>query len=372
MSATTGSRRRLRRLGLVLAGLALLLPGHWAAAEEGLTAVSWGGAYTKSQILGFIRPYEAETGVEVEVIDYAGGLEEIRSQVRAWNVKWDVVDLELFDAIRACDEDLLVAIDPQTLPPAPDGTPATEDFLEGALTPCGVGGVAWSTVIAYDRKRVERAPRTLEDFFNVQDFPGKRGMRRTPKANLEWALIADGVEPERVYDVLETPDGVDRAFKVLARVKPLIRWWRLGEDAVRLLETGRVTMTTAYSGRIYDAVQRGEPFEISWDHQILNIDVWGVPKHGEHTERALDFVRYATSTEALASQAEYIPYGPLRRSSLKRVDPDMRPHLPTAEANRKTAFDLDAAWWAEHLDELDARFERWLDRPVQVPRYMPH
>ncbi|MDZ7826885.1 MAG: hypothetical protein U5R48_13820 [Gammaproteobacteria bacterium] len=66
----------------------------------------------KSQILGFIRPYEDSRNVQVNVLEYGGDIEEIRRQVRSWNVTWDVVDLELFDAIRACDEGLLGTIDP--------------------------------------------------------------------------------------------------------------------------------------------------------------------------------------------------------------------------------------------------------------------
>lgn len=379
MSAITGKRGRKRgvpptRTPAILALAALLFvpgPPKASAQERELTVVSWGGTYTRSQILGFVRDYEKATGVDVEMIDYAGGIEEIRSQVRSWNVKWDVVDMELFDAIHACDEGLLVEIDPSTLPPAPDGTPATEDFFAGALTPCGVGNVAASTVIAYDSRRVERAPTRIEDFFDTRAFPGQRGLRRTPQTNLEWALIADGVDPERVYAVLETEDGVDRAFEVLTRLKPFVEWWRLGEDAVRLLETGRVVMTTAYNGRIHAAMERGQPFRIVWDHHMRFMDVWAIPKHGERVELALDFVRFATSTTSLAAQARHIPYGPLRRSSLELLDDAVRADLPTAPQNLDKMFRGDPAWWAEHMRELGPRFERWAERPVMVPKDWP-
>ena len=356
---------------LLLASLLLPQPQAAQAQDRELTVVSWGGTYTRSQILGFVRDYEKATGVDVEMIDYAGGIDEIRSQVRSWNVKWDVVDMELFDALQACDEGLLVEIDPATLPAAPDGTPADEDFLEGALVPCGVGNVAASTVFAYDHRRIAGEPRSLEDFFDLERFPGRRGLRRTPQTNLEWALIADGVEPARVYDVLGTEAGQDRAFEVLTRLKPQVEWWALGEEAVRLLETGQVVMTTAYNGRIHAAIERGQPFRIVWDHHLRFIDVWGVPKNGERVERALEFVRFATSTASLAAQARYIPYGPLRRSSLQLLDDATRADLPTAPQNLETMFRGDPGWWAEHLPELGPRFERWAERPVMVPRDWP-
>ncbi len=341
------------------------------AARDELNVVSWDGSYVKSQVLGFIRPYEEDTGVRVNVLQYSGGIEEIRRQVRAWNVHWDVVDFELFDAIRACEEGLLVEIDHSRLPPAPDGTPAEEDFVDGSLMPCGVGNVVGSTVVSYNREKVERPPASIEDFFNLSEFPGRRGLRRSPQGNLEWALIADGVPRDRVYDVLSTEEGLDRAFDKLSRIKPYIEWWRTGEDAIRLLETGRVVMSSVFSGRIHDAVKRGEPLDILWDHQLWVYDVWGIPKNGRNTELAMDFIQYATSTQSLAQQAGYIPYGPVRKSSMSHIDPDMRAKLPTAEPNMATAIELDAQWWSRHMAAINTRFERWIRRPVMVPRDLP-
>ncbi len=359
----------LRRPTLLFLIVLLLVP---AAAADRLTVVSWGGAYVKSQMLGFILPFEEETGIAVDVLEYTGGIDDVRSQVRAWNVRWDVVDMELFDAHRACRENLLVPFDHDTLPPAPDGTPAREDFLEGSLLRCGIGNVVAATVVAYDHERIERAPERIEDFFDVQGFPGRRGLRRSPKVNLEWALIADGVPREDVYQVLDTEEGVDRAFRVLNRIKPWVDWWRSGEEAVRLLETGRVSMTSVFNGRVFDAVQRGETFSILWDHQVWFMDVWVIPRNGRRQELAAEFVRFATTTDSLARQMRYIPYGPVRRSSLEQIDPEIRRQLPTAEENMVTAIEGDAEWWAANLDPLTERFERWLERPVMVPRDRPN
>lgn len=355
---------------MLLCATALLLSPAFAA--DRLTVVSWGGAYVKSQMLGFILPFEEAAGITVDVLEYNGGIEEVRSQVRSWNVRWDVVDMELFDARRACREGLLLPFDHDTLPPAPDGTPAGQDFLDGSLLPCGVGNVVAATVVAYDRDRIDRPPRSVEDFFDVQGFPGRRGLRRSPKVNLEWALIADGVAREDVYRVLDTEEGVERAFRVLNRIKPWVDWWRSGEEAIRLLETGRVSMTSVFNGRVFDAVQRGENFAILWDHQVWFMDVWVIPRNGRRPELAADFIRFATSTESLARQMRYIPYGPVRRSSLDRIDPEIRRQLPTAEENMATAIEGDAEWWAANLDRLTERFERWLERPVMVPRALPN
>jgi len=322
-------------------------------------------------MLAYIRPFEEETGIEVEVVSYSGGIEEIREQVLSANVKWDVVDLELFEAIRAHREDLLLEIPHDTLPPAPDGTPAKEDFLEGTLFDFGVGTVTFSTVIGYNRDLLETTPETLQDFFDLRQFPGPRGLRRTPKINLEWALIADGVEPDSVYEVLETEAGVERALDVLNRIKPQIVWWEKGLEAVRLLERGEVVMSSAWSGRLYNAMERDLPVGIVWDRQVWQFDVWSILKYTRNHEAALEFIRYASRTESLARQTDYIPYGPVRRSSIEAVDEPVRSRLPTAPENLRTALEGNASWWADNLDRIEPRFNRWLRQPAMVPRELP-
>ena len=53
----------------------------------------------------------AKTGKTIISEDYGGGIAEIKAQVESGNVTWDVVDVELADALRACDEGLLETID---------------------------------------------------------------------------------------------------------------------------------------------------------------------------------------------------------------------------------------------------------------------
>ena len=210
------------------------------APTKELTIVSWGGSYTRSQMLAYVKPYRLLSAEWVSMETYNGGLQEIREQVETENVTWDVVDFELSDLIRGCREGLLETIDHDTLPPGDDGTPAAEDFISGAFTQCGIGQTVWSTVVAYDKETVgESAPSSLADFFDVDEFPGKRGLRRDPRVILEWALISDGVAPEDVYATLETDDGLDRAFSVMDGIKNHIEWWEAGSGPDTIARFGR-------------------------------------------------------------------------------------------------------------------------------------
>ena len=335
-----------------------------------VTVVSWGGAYTKSQVEAYHKPFIKATNAKIISEDYNGGLAEIKAQVEAGNVTWDVVDVELSDAVRACDEGLAEPIDKSALPDGADGTKAMDDFIAGTLdVECAVPTIVWSTIYAYDKDKMgDDGPKTIADFFDVEKFPGKRGIRKSPKANLEMALMADGVPADEVYEVLSTDEGVDRAFAKLDTIKDQVVWWEAGAQPPQLLADGEVAMTTAYNGRIFNAVAaEDKPFEIIWDGQVWDLDLWIIPKGAPNKSAAMEFVKFSTGTQALADQASWISYGPTRKSSSPLVGsydgkPDLKmgPQMPTAPDNFKNALQNDFEFWADNQDELNERFNAWL------------
>lgn len=357
---------RFKTIGLIAA--AALVGTTAASSAESVTVVSWGGAYTKSQVKAYHEPFTKKTGIKVNSEDYSGGLAEVKAQVESKNVKWDLVDVEVSDAVRGCDEGLLEPIDSSILPAAPDGTPATKDFIKGGILDCAVASIVWSTIYAYDKTKFSgNAPKTIADFFDTKKFPGKRGIRKGPKPILEMALMADGVAAGDVYKALNTKAGVDRAFKKLDSIKDSVVWWTAGAQPPQLLADGEVAMTTAYNGRIFNAqAKENKPFAIVWDGQILDLDLWVIPKGAPHKDAAMKFVAFSTATQQLANQAKYISYGPARMSSAPLVGKfedgktDMGPHMPTAPNNMKNALLNDSGFWADHQDELNERFNAWL------------
>ena len=302
--------------------------------------------------------------------DYNGGLAQIRAQVETGNVHWDVVDLEMADAVAGCDEGVLEPIDVSILAPAADGTPAAADFLPDTLAECGVGTTFYSTVYAYNAERLAgEAPSTMEDFFDLERFPGRRGMRRVPFVNLEFALIADGVPVDEVYATLDTPEGLDRAFRKLDTIKDQVVWWEAGAQPPQMLADGEVAMSTAYNGRIFNAqVLEGQPFEIVWDGQVLDVGPIGIVAGTPDLEPALELVKFATRASSMAAIGRYIAYSPVRRSGLPLIGRhadagiDMNPHMPTYPAHMRRTLQNDWLWWSDNLDDMNERFSAWLAR----------
>jgi len=354
--------KKILILSTALTGLA------FSAAAQELTVMSWGGAYGAAQTEAHVKPWSAATGFAAKMVDSDNPATPIKAMVEAGNVTVDVASVEYADAIRLCDEGVLEPIDVASLPAGADGTPAADDFLAGAVTECGVSTDIWSNVYAYDSSKLTgTVPTTAADFFDLEKFPGKRGLKKGPKAVLELALMADGVPAAEVYNVLSTPEGVDRAFAKLDTIKSEVVWWEAGSQAPQLLADGEVVMTTAYNGRIFNAaIEEGKPFTIVWDGQIYENEMYVVPKGAPNKDKALEFIAYATSTEGLRAQAQHISYGPARKSALaeeliyKDGKTVMGPHLPTAPENMGNALETSADFWVDKNAELNERFNAWL------------
>lgn len=339
------------------------------AAQADVTVMSWGGSYGAAQTEAHVKPFAEKTGIKTTMVDADDPGAPVKAMVEAGNVTVDVASLEVAQVIRMCDEGLLESIDPAILPAGADGTPATEDFFEGGLSECGVATDMWANIFAYDTTKFPEgaAPTSIADFFDLEKFPGKRGIRKAPKGVLEIALMGDGVPASEVYDVMSTPEGIDRAFAKLQSIKGSIVWWEAGAQPPQFLADGEVAMTTAYNGRIFNAaLDEGKPFQIIWDGQVYEPEMYAIPKGTPNLEEALEFIKYATSTEGLAAQAKYISYGPARKSSnageilYKDGKTEMAPNLPTAPANLTNALKSSYEFWADRDTELTERFNAWL------------
>lgn len=348
-------------LSTALAGLA------FAAQAQEVTVMSWGGAYGAAQTDVHLKPWSAATGNAAVMVDSDNPAAPVKAMVEAGNVTVDVASLEYADVIRLCDEGVLEPIDASILAPGADGTPALDDFLPGSVVECGVSTDVWANVYAYDTTKfpADASPKTAADFFDLAKFPGKRGLKKGAKAVLEFALMADGVPAAEVYEVLNTPEGVDRAFAKLDTIKSEVVWWEAGAQPPQLLADGEVAMTTAYNGRLFAAITaEGKPFQIVWDGQIYENEMYVVPKGAPNKDLAMDFIAFATTTEGLRAQAELISYGPPRKSALKEdilfkgSEFSMAPHSPTSNLDNALASNFE--FWVDHDSELNERFQAWL------------
>ena len=361
--------KSLHALSVVLCtiGLSAAIPvahaqGSPAGANE-ITFTSWVGPYMRSQMLGFVRPYESEENVRVNVEGYSGGISEIRDQVESANVTWDVVDLTQADSIRACNEGLLEKIGDISLPNGADGSSAKDDFVEGALNPCGVGVIVWATAFAYNQDVYGNTqPTTIADFFDTKKFPGSRAIRNDPSVIMEWALMADGVARDNVYSTLETPEGVKRALKKMDSIKGGLQIWQKGREPIRLLNSGEAAMSMVWATTGATASKEpGANFNMVFDGRVIELDLFGIPKGSRNKQQALDFIRFASSSKSLASMVSILPNGPTRKSSLDLLSDDTLAQIPNGPAyDNQLSILSDAQWWSKNHTALEEEFQAWI------------
>lgn len=320
-----------------------------------LTVINYGGTLADAQQHAFIEPFHKATGIDVVASSYSGEQAKVKAMVDAKQVTWDVVEVESDDVDRGCEAGMYERIDWKAVP-------EQANLMRAAKTRCGVGLFAWATVFAYNTKMLKNPPQGWMDFWNTKKYPGKRGMRKSARGNLEFALLADGVKPADVYKVLSTPAGVDRAFKKLDELRPSIQWWDAGAQPAQFLVNGDVVMSTAFSGRIITAEKEGQPLDIVWNGALSDYDYWVIPKGSSNKAEAMKFINFTTTPRAQADYLARQPGGPVNKAALAKMTPDQLKNLPNTPEHAKSGLVTSREFWNEHGDDLDQRFAAWAAR----------
>ena len=335
--------------------------------QEELTIATWGGSYEKAQQTALFEPFENATGTQINTQHYSGDLAILNSDLMP-----DIIDMSLDDALIACEKKLLHKLDiKKILITNKEDIKPKNDFVKNAILPCGIAHLSYSTLIAYDERHFSgEKPQTISDFFDTKRFPGKRAIQKKPSAILEWALITEGVPVDQIYDLLSTERGMRLAFRRLNSIRDDIIWWDNPKQAAELLVSGKAVMSSGYNGRFFNAQINGAPITMIWDAQIIDWNVWVIPKQKESdskTKLKNDFIGFVTKADIMARLAELIPYGPSRKSALSRIGLhakqgfSMRDQLPTASHHLGRAIFRDANWYANTHALRKSRFWDWLN-----------
>ncbi|WP_208508359.1 ABC transporter substrate-binding protein [Variovorax sp. UC122_21] len=337
--------------GLVLAGLAFAAP--WTFARD-LTVVSVGGALQESFRKAYWQPYAAAKSEKLVEDSNVVGLTKVKAMVESGNVIWDLVQMDEEDVVVGCDSGLLEKIDWAS------AAPATRDLPRELMNPCGVPAMLWAKVLSYDSKRLPDGPKSWADFWDTKRWPGKRALRKQAKQTLEIALMADGVPAAEVYKLLATKAGQDRAFAKLDQIKKDVQWWEAGAQPIEWLASGAVVMASAYNGRIDAANKEGRSLAMVWKNQVYGPTDWVVVKGSPNKAKALALIDYMSAPAQQKLFAETIPYGPANPKAQALLSKAVLDKLPNAPQNIDQPLLQNTAFWADHLDELQQRFAKWV------------
>nr|WP_321984959.1 extracellular solute-binding protein [uncultured Lichenicoccus sp.] len=335
-------------------------PHEPAMHAPALQIATLGGGLQDAQQATLFKPFIERTGTSLRVQGWDGSLSTLQTRAAAGEGGWDLVLMEDAPLRLACRKGLFI---PE--PQRPDGGPPVPD---SPGTGCGVTAWRESIVLAWDKSRVDLMP-TWADFWDVARRPGKRGLKRDPRGTLEIALLADGVAPEDVYRTLQTPDGINRAFHKLDQLKPYIVWWQTPAEAVQIIESGAVLMTSAPSGEIATADRIGNRrFGTQWAQSLGDVLDWGITRTAslparEAARNLMAFIQQPDQKQAF-SAAYLAPMPPATTPAKPQATtPKAAPasaDAPPGATHRDDTLMLDEEFWTSRLEPLRSRFEAWI------------
>jgi putative spermidine/putrescine transport system substrate-binding protein len=338
----------------LLLGAALLGAMAGGAEARDLTVTSWGGNYQDAQREVYFEPFSKKTGTKLVEDSWNGGVGALRAKVEGGNSNWDVVQVEAEELELGCEEGLFEQLDWSALG-------GKDKFIPAAVHECGVGAIVWTTLLTYDGARLKDGPKSWADFWNTEKFPGKRALRRGPKYTLEFALMADGVEPSQVYQTLGTDAGLERAFKKLDQLKSSIVWWEAGAQPQQLLASGEVVMTSAYNARIAAANKSdNRDFRIVWPGGVYAVDSWVILRDSPNKASGMDLIAFMSDPNNQKNLPPKVPYGVTNKAATPLIDPAVLSNMPTEPGNLAAGLELDTEFWVANIERLTERFNAWV------------
>ncbi|TCK02277.1 ABC transporter substrate-binding protein [Marinobacterium mangrovicola] len=342
-------RNRLYQLmGCTFLSAALL--GTNASAEDKVTFVSQGGAWQDAQTVAILDPITEQYGIEIMQDSAPDAWPMIKTQGTTGQAVWDVVDTPPLNCVRGGQQGLIEEIDYAKVPNA-------SSMPDAYKTPYSVAYEFYSSVLAYNKDNLEKVPSNWVDFWDVENFPGKRALRNHPLATLEAALLADGVAQDELY-----PLDVDRAFAKLEEIKPHITtWWTSGGQSAQLLFDGEVDMLMMWNGRVSAAVEAGANAGMSYDQGILQSTHLCMIKDSPNPEAAVKFLNAAISPDLQANLPLHIDYGPGNPAAFDtgKISEEIAKTLPSYPENANKQAMMSYEWWASEKGEAAER--RWLE-----------
>lgn len=326
-----------------------------SCSKEDLVVVSYGGGeYQQSHINAFTEPYSKKYNLKIESVVWGAEYNRLYDMVNSKRVNWDVVEVTAAQYSRGKKDSLFAKI--------------TEEFDDSLFIPLdnssspevfGVPNVYWSTVLAYSNSyKSTQKPNNWVDFWDLEEFPGPRGMYDDPRGNLEFALIAAGTPIDSLY-----PIDIEKAFNKLDEIKDNVRlWWTDGTEPVGALMTNQIVMSSAWSGRIFASENARDNISYTWEGAAHELDYWIIPKGSKNVSLASDLIKFMSTPQNMAEQANYTAYGPSNLLAIKYVRDDVKPHLPTMDKNWELSFVIDSNWWSENEKEVINKWIIWKNK----------
>ena len=315
---------------------------------EPITVVSWGGSYGAAQDNALFNDAAKNTGIKI-TRESGASMSKTCLQVQSGSVTWDLVVTGSGGAASAAAKGCLEKIDYNVVD--------VSNFYPNTYTDYCVGSDVFATVMAWNTDKYGKpgsatAPKSWADFFDVKKFPGTRAYRaNNVDGALEPALMADGVPPEKVYEVLSTEEGIKRAINKIRELKPHIAvFWGSGAQQAQLMKDAEVDMTTGWNGRFDNAGKDGAKVGYTFNQALLDYDCFAMPKGAPNKQTAMKFLAEISKAKYQANLPFHITYGPTISTAFEvtSAPKELIEALPSPPTNVPLKLPINLDWYAKH------------------------
>lgn len=337
---------------LAAASLACLtLMSAAASAQDSIAVASFGGVYQDALRKAFYEPTAEALGIEIKEYTLAG-IGDLRAQVQAGAVEWDIVELYSGQCQQAANEGLTIPLDYSVID--------AEGIPEGLVQPNWIGITAYSTVLAYNTEVYgDNPPKNWADFWDVEKFPGTRALSGYGlSTNAEIALLAAGVPRDQLY-----PLDLEAAVEKLREIKPhMTVWWNSGSQAMQLAQSEEADMLSIWVARIDAAIEEGAPYAFTFQDAILDVDCLVIPRGAKNPELAMKAIHYFVSPDFQANLPQYVPYGPVNLKAFEtgKITPELLATSNSLPENLAKQVIQDKLYWAEHGQRSQEMWDKFI------------
>jgi putative spermidine/putrescine transport system substrate-binding protein len=313
---------------------------------------SWGGGFQDALRSTMLTPAAQKLGIEVEE-DTTNGIQDVRSQISAGAVSWDVTEQELSVCETLKQEDSLEPLDYNLI----NSSGIPPELVNSHY----VGLLAFTKVISYRQDKFgNNGPQSWADFWDVEKFPGKRGMHGKVNYNLEAALMADGVAKSEIYNVLSTKEGLERAWTKLAEIVPHVTvWYRGGSQSAQILRDGEVDVVHMGHNRVESVANSGVDVSYTFQDGTMDVDCLLVPKGAPNYANAMKLINSVLSASSQATLAKTMPLGPVNKYAFDAgvLSIEQAKNVNTHPDNYDKQLLVDPNFYIGQLDVLTERFD---------------
>ena len=321
------------------------------AASTGEIVIEGGtGLFGECLRTAFYDPFTEETGIVVLEAPEDNGMARVQLAVDTGTYQVNVEMLDSASQLEEFGDDLLEPLDYSLVP--------GDEIVDGFALKYGVGVNPNALVVGYNEDFIPEGdvPVGIEDFFDLDKYPGKRGVFEFLEAHtIALALLADGVPVDEIV-----PFDFDRAFAKLDTIKDEVVFQSSGTDARALLDAGEVTLQITFASRIKESQDAGFPAGIGWDGFSIFANFLAIPKGDPDKDVAMDLVAFISRSDVSGGMSGCVGVGPA--NSEAPVDPAAEPFLPTSHLEeRHIVLSAPEAveWMTGNEEEIFNRWQAW-------------